>query len=159
MAPFELTYPYSRDLIFQLVDSSVVQITSKVSSNLQNPQTQNATELGSGFIYDTQGHIITASHVVDGTKLVDITFVDGSRYTAKTIGLDPYSDISVLQIIGNIIQPLKPLVIENSSGLRIGEQVVAVGHPFGIANTMTTGIIAQTGYLLSIPAIGVFFQM
>jgi S1-C subfamily serine protease len=118
---------------------------------------QNTTELGSGFIYDTQGHVITASHVVDGTTLSDVTFVDGSRYTAKTIGRDPYSDIAVLQIMGNVIGPLKPLVIENSSGLRVGEQVIAIGHPFGIANTMTNGIIAQTGYLLSIPDIGVFF--
>jgi S1-C subfamily serine protease len=149
--------PYSLDRIFQTVDNSVVQITSKVSNNLQNPQTQNATELGSGFIYDTQGHVITASHLVGNTKLLDITFVDGSRYTAKTIGRDQLSDIAVLQIINNTIQPPKPLKIENSSGLRVGEQVLAIGHPFGIANTMTTGIIAQTGYLLSIPDIGVFY--
>jgi S1-C subfamily serine protease len=147
----------SLDKIFQIVDSSVVMITSKVSNNLQNPQTQNATELGSGFIYDTRGHVITASHLVGTTKLVDITFVDGSRYTAKTIGRDPLSDVAVLQIIGNTTEPPKPLIIENSSGLKVGEQVIAIGHPFGIANTMTTGIIAQTGYLLSIPDIGVFY--
>jgi S1-C subfamily serine protease len=91
---------YSLDNIFGLVQKSVVQVTSKVSTSLQNPQMQNTTELGSGFIYDTQGHVITASHVVDGTKLADVTFVDGSRYTAKTIGRDPYSDIAVLQIRG-----------------------------------------------------------
>jgi S1-C subfamily serine protease len=157
MAKSDLTHLASLDKIFQLTDYAVVQITSKVANNLQSPQTQNATELGSGFIYDTQGHIVTAAHVVDGTKLVDVTFVDGSRYTARTIGSDQYSDIAVLQIMGDIIQPLKPLIIENSSGLRVGEQVVALGHPFGIANTMTTGIIAQIGYLLSIPNIGVFF--
>ena len=145
------------ETVFDAVDNSVVQITSKASNNLQSPQTQNETELGSGFIYDTQGHIITASHIIDESKLVDVTFVDGSRYTAKTIGRDLYSDIAVLQIIGSLIQPLKPLLIENSSKLRVGQQVVAVGHPFGIANTMTTGIIAQTGYLLSIPSVGVFF--
>jgi S1-C subfamily serine protease len=149
---------YTLDTIFNGVDKSVVMITSKVSSsNLQNPQAQNASEIGSGFVYDTQGHIITASHVVDGTKLVDVTFVDGSRYTAKTIGRDPLSDIAVLQLVGSTIQPLKPLVIENSSRLRVGQQVIAIGHPFGISNTMTTGIIGQTGYLLSIPNIGVFF--
>jgi S1-C subfamily serine protease len=151
------TYFFSLDSIFEAVDNSVVMITSKVSNNLQNPQTQNATELGSGFIYDTQGHIVTASHVIDESKLVDVTFVDGSRYTAKNIGRDLYSDIAVLQIIGSTIQPLKPIIIENSSGLRAGQQVIAIGHPFGIANTMTAGIIAQTGYLLSIPDIGVFF--
>src|SRR5215212_6782222 len=113
---------FSLDSIFEAVDNSVVMITSKVSNNLQNPQTQNATELGSGFIYDMQGHIVTASHVIDESKLVDVTFVDGSRYTAKNIGRDLYSDIAVLQIIGSTIQPLKPLIIENSSGLRAGQQ-------------------------------------
>jgi S1-C subfamily serine protease len=150
-------FPDALDTVFNAVDNSIVMVTAKVSNNLLNPQMQNATELGSGFIYDTQGHVITASHVVDGTELVDVTFVDGSRYTAKTIGRDPYSDIAVLQIIGSITQPLKPLIIQNSSGLRVGQQVIAIGHPFGIANTMTTGIIGQTGYLLSIPDIGVFF--
>ena len=106
------TYFFSLDSIFEAVDNSVVMITSKVSNNLQNPQTQNATELGSGFIYDTQGHIVTASHVIDESKLVDVTFVDGSRYTAKTIGRDQLSDLAVLQIVGNTIQPLKPLIIE-----------------------------------------------
>jgi S1-C subfamily serine protease len=148
---------YSLDSIFDIVQKSVVQVTSKVSNSLQNPQMQNTTELGSGFIYDTQGHVITASHVIGESKLADVTFVDGSRYTAKSIGRDLYSDIAVLQIIGNVMGPLKPLVIENSSRLRVGEQVLAVGHPFGIANTMTSGIVAQTGYLLSIPDIGVFF--
>src|ERR1051325_5566976 len=147
----------SLDILFQTVDMSIVQITSKVSSNLQNPQTQNASEVGSGFVYDRQGHIITASHVIDGTKLVDVTFVDGSRYTAKTVARDQLSDIAVLQIVGNTIQPLKPLIIENSSGLRVGQRVIAIGHPFGISNTMTSGIISQLGYLLTIPDIGVFF--
>jgi S1-C subfamily serine protease len=159
MPKLDLTHTSSSlDSIFQQADNSVVMITSKVSNNLQNPQTQNASELGSGFIYDTQGHVITASHLVAGTKLVDVTFVDGSRYTARTLGRDPLSDIAVLQIVeNNSVPPLKPLIIENSSGLRVGQQVVALGHPFGIANTMTTGIISQTGYLLSIPDIGVFF--
>ena len=156
MPKSELSYA-SPDVIFQTVDMSVVQITSKVSNNLQNPQTQNASEIGSGFVYDRQGHIITASHVIDGTKLVDVTFVDGSRYTAKTVARDQLSDIAVLQIVGNTIQPLKPLIIENSSGLRVGQRVIAIGHPFGISNTMTSGIISQLGYLLTIPDIGVFF--
>src|SRR5919198_3612628 len=152
-----LIYASSLDRVFQLVDTSIVQITSKVPNNLQNPQVQNASEIGSGFVYDTKGHVVTASHVVDGTKSVDVTFIDGSRYTAKTVGRDQLSDIAVLQIMGSTIQPLKPLVIENSSRLRVGQQVIAIGHPFGISNTMTTGIIAQTGYLLTIPDIGVFF--
>ena len=143
---------YLPDTIFNMVDNSVVQITTR-NPNLQ---TQNATELGSGFIYDKQGHIITNNHVVDGAKLVDVTFVDGSRYIATTIGRDAYSDIAVLQIVGNLTHSPKPLIIANSSKLKIGEHVFAIGHPFGIENTMTAGIIGQTRYLLSIPQLGVF---
>jgi len=143
---------YQPDTIFNMVDNSVVQITTR-NPNLQ---TQNATELGSGFIYDKQGHIITNNHVVDGAKLVDVTFVDGSRYVATTIGRDAYSDIAVLQIVGNLTHSPKPLIIANSSKLKIGEPVFAIGHPFGIENTMTAGIIGQTRYLLSIPQLGVF---
>ena len=143
---------YQPDTIFNMVDNSVVQITTR-NPNLQ---TQNATELGSGFIYDKQGHIITNNHVVDGAKLVDVTFVDGSRYVATTIGRDAYSDIAVLQIVGNLTHSSKPLIIANSSKLKIGEHVFAIGHPFGIENTMTAGIIGQTRYLLSIPQLGVF---
>jgi len=143
---------YQPDTIFNMVDNSVVQITTR-NPNLQ---TQNATELGSGFIYDKQGHIITNNHVVDGAKLVDVTFVDGSRYIASTIGRDAYSDIAVLQIVGNLTHSSKPLIIANSSKLKIGEHVFAIGHPFGIENTMTAGIIGQTRYLLSIPQLGVF---
>lgn len=142
---------YPPDTIFNMVDNSVVQITTR---NL-NLQTQNATELGSGFIYDKQGHIITNNHVVDGAKLVDVTFVDGSRYIATTIGRDAYNDIAVLQIVGNLTHSPKPLIIANSSKLKIGEHVFAIGHPFGIENTMTAGIIGQTRYLLSIPQLGV----
>jgi S1-C subfamily serine protease len=143
---------YPPDTIFNMVDNSVVQITTR-NPNLQ---TQNATELGSGFVYDKQGHIITNNHVVDGAKLVDVTFVDGSRYIATTIGRDAYSDIAVLQIVGNLTHSPKPLIIANSSKLKIGEHVFAIGHPFGIENTMTAGIIGQTRYLLSIPQLGVF---
>jgi S1-C subfamily serine protease len=147
--------------IFKQVENSVVQITSKVppipSNNPQNPQAPNTTALGSGFIYDKLGRIITNNHVVGNAKIVDVTFVDGNRYTAKVVGRDIYSDIAVLQVIENITQqPLKPLVIGNSSKLEVGDPVIAIGHPFGLDNTMTAGIIGQTRYLLSIPELGVF---
>jgi S1-C subfamily serine protease len=147
--------------IFKQVENSVVQITSKVppipSNNPQNPQAPNATALGSGFVYDKLGRIITNNHVVGNAKIVDVTFVDGNRYTAKVVGSDIYSDIAVLQVIENITQqPLNPLVIGNSSKLEVGDPVIAIGHPFGLDNTMTAGIIGQTRYLLSIPELGVF---
>jgi S1-C subfamily serine protease len=142
--------------IFKQVQNSIVQITSKIplpTTDQSNPQAQNATALGSGFVYDKQGRIITNNHVVGDAKIVDVTFVDGNRYTAKVIGTDIYSDIAVIQI-QNITQPQqqsllsKPLLIGNSSKLEVGDQVIAIGNPFGLTDTLTTGIVSGVGRLL-----------
>ena len=154
------TTAFPLNAIFKKVENSVVQITSKLPVGVlpnplsPNPQTGNATALGSGFVYDRQGHIITNNHVIAGAKLVDLTFIDGNRYTAQVIGADRYSDLAVLQIIENITKPPAPLAIGNSSTLGVGEQVIAIGNPFGFSNTMTTGIISQTGALLPSPDTG-----
>src|SRR5919202_1594759 len=144
--------------IFKQVENSVVQVTSKVPvNNSINSQTQNATALGSGFVYDKQGHIITNDHVVGGSKIVDITFIDGNRYTAKVVGTDAYNDIAVVQITDNATKRLKPLVIGNSSKLEVGDPVIAVGNPFGLSDTMTIGIVSQIGRL--IPSYGLGFSI
>ena len=79
------TQSHSLNPIFKQVETSVVQITSKIPININtmNSRLQNAMALGSGFVYDKQGHIITNNHVLGGTKIVDVTFVDGNRYIAK----------------------------------------------------------------------------
>jgi S1-C subfamily serine protease len=141
--------------IFKQVENSVVQVTSKISvNNTINSQTQNATALGSGFVYDKQGHIITNDHVVGGSKIVDITFVDGNRYTAKVVGTDSYSDLAVVQITDNATKRLKPLLIGNSSKLEVGDPVIAIGNPFGLSDTVTTGIVSQIGRLLPSSELG-----
>ena len=150
--------PLTVNTIFKQVESSVVQITSKVpTSTPQNPQSPNATTLGSGFVYDNQGHIITNGHVVGDAKIVDVTYVDGNRYTAKVIANDIYSDIAVLEISQNNTQQQqlpfpKPLVIGNSSSLEVGDQVIVIGNPFGLSDTMTTGIVSGVGR--SLPGAG-----
>ena len=144
----------SLNSIFKQVENSVVQITRKVppSSILPIPESENTSALGSGFVYDNKGRIITNNHVVGDAKIVDITLVDGNRYTANVIGTDIFSDIAVIEIVENLTEqsspPLRPLIIGNSSELEVGEQVIAIGNPFGLAGTMTTGIISQTGRLL-----------
>jgi S1-C subfamily serine protease len=147
--------------IFKQVESSVVQITARTPNpNLQiiingNPLGSESTRLGSGFVYDKQGHIITNNHVIDGANTADVTFVDGNTYTAKVIGKDPSSDIAVLQITDNFSpENLVPLTIVNSSSLQVGEQVIAIGNPFGLSDTMTTGIVSQMGRLLPNPDTG-----
>ncbi|HJT49944.1 MAG TPA: trypsin-like peptidase domain-containing protein [Nitrososphaeraceae archaeon] len=145
--------------MFKQVENSVIQVTSKIPvNNTINSQTQNATALGSGFVYDKQGHIITNAHVVGGSKTVDVTFVDGNRYTAKVIGTDNDSDIAVIQITGNnATENLRPLTIGNSSKMEVGDPVIAVGNPFGLSDTMTTGIVSQIGRLL--PSAGFGFSI
>jgi S1-C subfamily serine protease len=144
--------------IFKQVENSVVQVTSKVSNpNIRiiingNPLESQSTRLGSGFVFDKQGHIITNYHVVGNAKTVDVTFVDGNSYIANVIGSDPFSDIAVIQITDDFsAENLVPLVIANSSSLEIGQQIVAIGNPFGLSDTMTTGIISQMGRLLPNP--------
>jgi S1-C subfamily serine protease len=156
-ATFTPTTPLSLKTIFKQVQNSIVQITSKIpipTTDQLNPQPQqNSTALGSGFIYDKAGRIITNNHVVGDAKIVDVTFVDGNRYTAKVIGTDIYSDIAVIQIQNTTKQqqplpPLKPLVIGNSSKLEVGDPVIAIGNPFGLSDTLTTGIVSGIGRLL-----------
>ena len=151
----------SLNSIFKEVENSVVQITRKVppSSILSSPspESENASALGSGFVYDNKGRIITNNHVVGDAKIVDITLVDGNRYTANVTGTDIFSDIAVIEIVENLTEltpPLKPLIIGNSSELEVGEQVIAIGNPFGLAGTMTTGIISNAERLLPIGGLG-----
>jgi len=156
--------PHSSSLtdIFKQVQNSVVQITSK-GNGIQiiingNPPVDQQSRLGSGFVYDQQGHIISNSHVVNGAKTVDVTFVDGNTYTANVIGNDPSTDVAVLQITDNNYSSAEkmgvPLVLANSSKLQVGEQIIAIGNPFGLSDTMTTGIVSQIGRLLPNPDTG-----
>src|SRR5918912_1016678 len=93
--------------VFKRVENSVVQITTTQSNPNQViiingvPATGKSTALGSGFVYDNQGHIITNYHVIDGATAADVTFVDGNTYSAKVIGKDPNADLAILQITDN----------------------------------------------------------
>ena len=159
--------PLSLNTIFKQTENSVVQITSKTptTSNSSNQSSSNTNTLGSGFVYDKQGHIVTNGHVVGDAKVVDVTFPDGNRSTAKVIANDPYSDIAVLQISQNSSQPqrqllsyLKLLVLGNSSNLEVGDTVIAIGNPFGLSDAMTTGIVSGIGRSLP-TSVGIGFSI
>jgi S1-C subfamily serine protease len=141
--------------IFNETENSVVQITSTspignslvIRNGEQIPQ--NDVALGSGFVYDQDGHILTNYHVISDPNSVEVTFVDGDSYSAKVIGQDPYSDIAVLQITDDGFQKqIPPLKAANSSALQVGEQVIAIGNPFGLSGTLTSGVISQMGRVL-----------
>ena len=138
--------------LYELVKTSVVQVTKTTPpADPLGPNKENQTSLGTGFIYNNSGYIITNNHVVENAPVVDITFINGDRYTANITGTDPFSDLAVIKINENVTENFpNPLVIGNSSKLRVGDPVVAIGHPFGLESSMTTGIVSQIGRLLSV---------
>jgi S1-C subfamily serine protease len=141
---------------FRKVKDSVVQITTeyKSSSDTSNQlfDTNGANSVhgksGSGFVYDRSGYIITNYHVVSSAINIVVTFNDGNSYSAKLVGTDPYGDVAVIKIIDPVNEKLVPVIFSNSTNLKIGDPVLAIGNPYGLDNTLTFGIISQMGRLL-----------
>ena len=128
--------------LFEKSEEGVVKI-QVARNNVQG----DTGSVGSGFVYDNLGHIITNAHVVDGASKATVTFLDGSQYNAEIIGIDKFTDIAVIKVTEKP-RLLHPLQIGDSSQLRIGEQVAAIGNPFGLSGSMTSGIVSQMGRLL-----------
>jgi S1-C subfamily serine protease len=103
--------------------------------------------VGSGFVFDNKGHIITNAHVVDGATKIVITFLDGREYKAEIVGVDTFTDIAVVKVNADL-SLLHPLTLGDSSSLKVGEQIAAIGNPFGLSGSMTSGIVSQLGRLL-----------
>ena len=128
--------------IFEQTEESVVQVNVRTTDGRNNPG-----NMGSGFVYSEDGYIITNNHVVDDAGIVNITFLDGESYTAKIIGTDPDLDLAVLKVEMES-RYIQPIPIGDSSQLKVGEQITAIGNPFGLSGSMTSGIISQMGRLL-----------
>ena len=99
---------------------------------------------GSGFIWNQQGHIVTNFHVIYGANSIKVTLADRTEYQAKVVGADPDHDLAVLQIQVSDNQ-LEPLAIGSSHDLRVGQKVLAIGNPFGLDHTLTTGVVSALG--------------
>ena len=97
--------------------------------------------LGSGFVYDTEGHIITNHHVIEDAETIEVTFLDGNITSATVVGMDIYSDVAVIKVDSKVTK-LQPVVIGASSDLVVGEAVAAMGNPFGLSDTLTVGIVS-----------------
>ena len=114
----------------------------------QAPQ-QYQSALGSGFIWDQNGDIVTNNHVVNGADTIEVTFSDGTIVPATLVGTDPDSDLAVIKV--NVASDkLQPVKIADSSSVKVGQLAIAIGEPFGLEGTMTTGIISAVGR--SLPA-------
>lgn len=142
--------------IFTKVKDSVVQISTEYDDpNSPNSiydqsggSSPSAMKFGSGFIYDESGEIITNYHVVSSASNIIVTFNNGNSYTAKVTGVDPYGDISILKLDNPMNEKLTPVKFSNSSTLKVGDPVLAIGNPYGLDNTLTFGIVSQIGRLL-----------
>ena len=137
---------YSKKLslieIFEKSEPGVVRV------NVQRNETAEVVGgVGSGFVFDKKGHIITNAHVVNDAIKVVVTFLDGRSYNAEIIGTDEYTDIAVIKVNADLAL-LHPLFIGDSSNLKVGEQIAAIGNPFGLSGSMTSGIVSQLGRLL-----------
>ncbi len=145
--------------IARLRDSIAIQSKRNASRNLELTliynNTRNSVVLivvsgpagdaqGSGFVYDMEGRIITNNHVVEDADEIQVTFLDGTIVEATLVGTDPYSDMAVIEVdVPEYL--LSPVEFAPSSVLLVGEQVIALGNPFGLENTMTAGIVSATG--------------
>jgi putative serine protease PepD len=132
--------------------ASVVEITV-TSSGQASPLgggggTQQAQ--GSGFVYDTDGHVITNQHVVDDAESVSVAFPNGKTYSATVVGSDPSTDIAVLDVDAPA-SVLKPLELADSAGVEVGDGVIAIGSPFGLEQTVTTGIVSALHRQITAP--------
>ena len=135
--------------VYERVSSSVVYITSRVMviGFYRGPMPQEGT--GSGFIIDKEGHIVTNNHVVEGAETIEVTLFDSTRIPAEIVGLDPANDLAVLRIDVPSAK-LNPVELGNSDALRVGQRAIAIGNPFGLDWTLTTGVVSSLGRPLRI---------
>ncbi len=129
--------------IYRRSAKSVVEITVRGTSRSQFPfgGSQESVGQGSGFVYDSVGHVVTNEHVVDGATGVTVKLAEGKTYSAKVVGTDASTDLAVLDVDAPA-SALTPLALGDSSTLSVGDGVVAIGSPFGLQNSVTTGVVS-----------------
>jgi S1-C subfamily serine protease len=137
--------------VVQITSTSVVQAPQDpLFGNAFAPPTQEQESLGSGFVIDKAGHIVTNYHVIEGAKTVNVSFSNGDNVKAHIVGSDPSTDIAVLQVSTHS-RAFTPLVWGNSDDAQVGDSVVAIGNPFGYTRSVTAGIISAIDRPLTAP--------
>jgi len=158
-ASFAQDKPLTINQVYRRDAPGVVQITSTSIVNVPQdpffgspfgPQTQEEQSLGSGFVIDKAGHIVTNYHVVQGARTVRVSFSSNENVAARVVGTDPSTDIAVLQI-GAHSRALTPLPWGDSDAVQVGDSVVAIGNPFGYTRSATAGIVSAVDRPLTAP--------
>jgi putative serine protease PepD len=137
--------------VAKLATKSVVEVDATTSaSSSPFPGGGGRSAEGTGFVYDADGNILTNQHVVSGASAVWVKFSDGSTYKATVVGADPSTDVAVLHVDAPASK-LHPLTLADSSRVSVGDGVVAIGNPFGLDGTVTSGIVSAVGREISAP--------
>lgn len=130
--------------------AEVVKRKSPAVVSISNETTQGGS-LGSGFLIDAAGHIITNAHVVDSASKTTVTFKDGTEAEGTILGVDTSTDVAVVKI-DKVPTGVSPLPLGNSGGLTVGQEVVAIGNPYGYSGTATTGIVSALERVIESPS-------
>ena len=143
------------EAVYETVGDSVVNIavTTLAYDFFMNPVPQEGT--GSGFVYDTEGHIVTNWHVIQDADEIQVAFADGTTLEAEMVGSDPANDLAVIKVDPEG-HDLDPIPVGESDDLRVGQFVVAIGNPFGLEQTVTFGVISSLGRTIQSPEGGRF---
>ena len=137
--------------VYDRTNASVVEITVTTRAAAAGPMGSGAAQAqGSGFVYDTSGHVVTNEHVVDGADSARVRFANGKTYDATVVGSDPSTDLAVLKVDAPA-SVLHPLALGDSSQVAVGDVVVAIGSPFGLENSVTAGIVSALGRSMDAP--------
>jgi S1-C subfamily serine protease len=141
---------YKRDApgVVEITATSVVNVPSDPFGFFSSPQTQES--LGSGFVIDKAGHIVTNDHVIAGAQKVQVSFSGNDRIRAKVVGKDPSTDVAVLEINAHS-RSLTPIPMGNSDLVQVGDPVVAIGNPFSLSRTATAGIVSAVQRTIDAP--------
>ena len=133
-----------------LLESTLIDLYDRVSPGVVSIQTLDSSggSQGSGFVYDEEGHIITNYHVVEGAQDIEVDFPSGIKVHGEVIGVDLDSDLAVI-LVDVSPEDLYPVVLGDSDELKVGQSVVAIGNPYGLTGTMTTGIVSAKGRTLT----------
>lgn len=130
--------------IYNRVNPSVVNIQVVLTPSASNP---GGGALGSGFVWDNQGDIVTNNHVINGATRITVVFYDGTTVDAKLVGADSDSDLAVIKVDPNGLT-LQPVTVVDSALVKVGQLAIAIGNPFGLQGTMTEGFVSGVGRLL-----------
>jgi S1-C subfamily serine protease len=141
--------------VYRQSEGGVVQVATTDVVESQDPffgvpQQERRRGLGSGFVIDKSGHLVTNFHVIEGADQVEVSFSNGEKMNAEIVGRDPSTDVAVLRVDASA-RALRPLRLGDSDALEVGDEVVAIGNPLGYERTMTAGIVSALGRVIEAP--------